>query len=344
MNAPVRNFEAKTAVRGHEPLSIGIAGPPGGGKTVSSMRLAKGIQEVNGGDIVLIDTECRRALKYAPQFKFLHVEFDPPHRSDYFLAAIEQQLARKPACIIVDSMSDEHEGIGGYLDLRDEGAKKMSGNSWAGTAEPAKYRKMLKRGLIQIKVPLIFTFRAREKTKQEGKSIVNLGWMPIAPLEIVHNLDLTCILPPRADGVPVWESRMIGEDFIIKLPNFLQHCITTGALDENTGRALAVWARGGASPVVAQTIPSAPVTKPAPASQPEGIPPSVGAGEVSMTDLDDALAKAAAKGTKALIAEWKKLTPDQQVTLEAAKDRRHKPAAAAADAALTPAVLHSEEP
>jgi len=54
----------------------------------------------------------------------------------------------------------------------------------------------------QIKVPLIFTFRAREKTKQEtvnGKKVVtNIGWQPVAPLEIVHTLDLTCILPPRA--------------------------------------------------------------------------------------------------------------------------------------------------
>ena len=66
---------------------------------------------------------------------------------------------------------------------------------------------------------MIFTFRAREKTAQEGKKIINIGWQPVAPLEIVHTLDLTCILPPKADGVPVWKSDKAGEDFIIKLPN-----------------------------------------------------------------------------------------------------------------------------
>jgi len=57
----------------------------------------------------------------------------------------------------------------------------------------AKARQATDFGMLKIKVPLIFTFRAREKTRQEivdGKKVViNIGWQPVAPLEIVHMLD-----------------------------------------------------------------------------------------------------------------------------------------------------------
>jgi hypothetical protein len=245
-----RTFAAKEAVRAEEPLSIGMVGPPGGGKTLSSLRVAKGMQDERGGDIYLIDTEGGRSRKYADVIPFKCIEFDPPSKSEDFLAAIVQQIPHNPAAIIVDSMSDEHEGTGGYLEWHDEMVPKMGGNDWAAWAKPKASRKKLINGLLHIKTPLIFTFRAREKTKQQDKpggkrEVVNIGWQPVAPLEIVHALDLTCILPPRADGVPVWKSDKIGEDFIIKLPNYLAPFIEQGQpMSEQMGAAFARWAKG----------------------------------------------------------------------------------------------------
>lgn len=260
MAEPARVFPPATkSVRGEEPLLVGFVGPPGGGKTVSSLRLAMGMKTVRGGPVVLIDTEGGRSKKYSDDFDFLRVDFPPPFRSQDFLTVIRQQLPLKPSAIIVDSLSDEHEGEGGYLEWHDAIAAipagqpgNVGGNEWAAWAKPKAARKRLISGLLQIKVPLLFTFRAREKTEQkteDGKrKVINLGWMPVAPLEIVHALDLTCILPPRADGVPVWTSTKLGEDFIVKLPRFLQSCIRPGPLSEETGAALAQWALGNAAP------------------------------------------------------------------------------------------------
>lgn len=271
MNAPARSFKAKPAVRAEEALSIGLIGPPGGGKTYSALLLARGIQKVRGGDVFLIDTEGGRARKYADEFKFLHVDFQPPHRPDEFLAAIQAQVKLNPACIIVDSLSDEHEGQGGYLEWHDEMIPRMGGNEWAAWAKPKAARKKLINGLLQIRVPLIFTFRAREKTQaiKDGSKtkITNIGWQPVAPLEIVHALDVTCVLPPRADGKPVWRSDKIGEDFIIKLPKFLAHAFSADApLDEETGRLLALWAHGDNAPAKAPPAPKAPGAEVTPAS------------------------------------------------------------------------------
>jgi hypothetical protein len=203
---------------------------------------------VRKGPIIVIDTEGGRSRKYADQIPFEIVEFEPPCKPERFLEAIKEQLARNPAAIIVDSLSDEHEGEGGYLEWHDAQVPNMGGNEWAAWAKPKASRKKLISGLLHIKTPLIFTFRAREKTKQDGKKIINIGWQPVAPLEIVHTLDLTCILPPRANGVPTWKSDKIGEDFIIKLPSYLQPYITEGKpLSEEMGRGFALWAKGGAT-------------------------------------------------------------------------------------------------
>src|SRR5690348_11527035 len=123
MNAPAR-FEAKPAARSEEPLLLGMIGPPGGGKTLSALKLAKGIQSVRGGKIVVIDTEGGRSRKYSDTIAFDIVEL-PDGRSNDFLDAIKAQLPNNPAAIIVDSLSDEHES---YLAWHDEMVPKMGNN------------------------------------------------------------------------------------------------------------------------------------------------------------------------------------------------------------------------
>lgn len=327
-----RTFEAKPAVRSEEPLLIGIIGPPGGGKSLSSLKIAAGIKSVRGGDIVLIDTEGGRSRKYYDMIPFNIVEL-PNARSDEFLDAINAQLASNPAAIIVDSMSEEHDQ---YLAWHDEMVPKMGGNEWAAWAKPSAARKKLISGILKIKVPLIFTFRAKEKTKQEGRKVVNIGWQPVAPLEIVHTLDLTCILPPRADGVPVWRSDKIGEDFVIKLPNYLAPFIQDGKpLSEEMGAAFARWAKGSSAPP-RQDKPAAKATSPA--QSPDGEPPSrAGDDEPTESELiqmhDRLLAEAAESGMAALGKAWVAVPRALKPMLEAAKNNRHKPRALEVDGA-----------
>lgn len=317
------------AVRAEEPLLLGVIGPPGGGKSFSSLRLAKGIQRVRGGDIIVIDTEGGRSRKYNDIVPFKIVEMPPGSCSTDFLDAIRAQLPSNPAAIVIDSASDEHER---YLEWHDEMVPKMGNNEWAAWAKPKAARKQLISGILKIKTPLIFTFRAREKTKQDvqnGRKIVtNIGWQPVAPLEIVHTLDLTCILPPRADGVPVWKSDKIGEDFIIKLPNYLAPFIREGqALDENMGEAFARWAKGETASPPEQTAKSA---APETSSSPDT---SGAADEKTASEWDLDLAEAAKQGNVALVEMWTKIPREHKPTLKAALDRRHKPAAEKADKA-----------
>ena len=250
-----RDFTATKPRLAQMPLSIGLGGPPGGGKTKSAIRLAVGMQRVRPGPIVIIDTEARRAVRYhiGPHnpngVEFLHVDFMPPFEPKAFLEAIKAQLPLNPACVIIDSASDEHEGEGGYLQMHDEDVPKAGGNKWAAWARPSASRRELVSGFQRLRVPIIFTFRAREKTKQIGQKIVNIGYQPVAPAEIVYALDLMCLLPPNAQGRAVWTSSKEGERFILKAPEMLQRYLKNGeVINEDLGEELARWALGDDAP------------------------------------------------------------------------------------------------
>jgi hypothetical protein len=338
-----RTFKASPAIVAEVPLLIGLLGPPGGGKTFSALRLATGIARVRGGEVYVIDTEGARATKYASRFAFQHVPFGPPYKPTDFLASIHQMAEAGAGAIVVDSMSDEHEGEGGVLDWHDQELDRMAGNDWqkrervgqASWIKPKADRRKLIDGLLRIKTPIIMCFRAREKVKQikndRGRmEPTNIGYQPIAPMEIVHTLDLTCLLPPKADGVPVWKSDKIGEDFIIKLPEFLRPFITDGAqLSEEMGERFAAWARGDdMEPRTDSPAPQRHNVTTSPQPDPTQAPRDIS----EVARMGD---EAAERGMDVLQTWWKRsLTPEEREALKAKLDGwKDKAAKADAEAA-----------
>jgi hypothetical protein len=254
MNAVVRTFEDSPAIRAETPLFIGLDGPSGGGKTYSALRLATGIQRVAGGDIWGIDTESNRMLHYADKFKFRHVPFRAPFGPLDYLAAIEHCVAKGAKTIIVDSMSHEHEGPGGVLEMHQAEMMRLS-ELWrcppekaqmAAWAKPKSERRRLINTIMQINANFVFCFRAKEKLRiVRGKDPVDLGYMPIAGEEFIFEMMLCCLLPPGAKGVPRWESDYEGERSMMKLPGqFVDLFGAPRQLDEDTGAKLAQWAAG----------------------------------------------------------------------------------------------------
>lgn len=262
MNAPTRRFVANNAVRERVPLLIGLMGPSGGGKTFSALRLATGIQRVTGGEIYVIDTEAKRALHYADRFKFKHVPFTEPFGSRDYLEAMRFCVSQGAKTIVVDSMSHEHEGPGGMLDLHEQVLTRMAGNDYQkrermkmlAWAEPKAARRELINGILRLEANFIFCFRAKNTSKPvknaEGKTeVVPLGFMPIAGEEFVFEQTLNALLLPGAGGVPSWSSQNVGESTMIKLPE--QFAALRGRnrpLDENLGAHLARWASGESPP------------------------------------------------------------------------------------------------
>ena len=247
-----RTFTDQPAVRESVPLLVGLMGPSGSGKTYSALRVATGMQQVTGGEIFVIDTEHKRSLHYAENFKFRHVPFNAPFSPLDYLDAIEYCVSKGAKTIIVDSLSHEHEGPGGVLEWHE---KEMDGDfkkQFTAWAKPKAARRRLINTMLQLGVNAVFCFRAKEKMKimPDGKP-KQMGWMPIAGDEFLYEMTVNCLLYPNSGGVPTWKSEEVGELQMMKLPTqFTGLFAQQTPLSEKIGKELASWAAGGEDPVI----------------------------------------------------------------------------------------------
>lgn len=250
-------FQLKKAVRERTPLLIGLVGASGSGKTYSALRLARGIQKVAGGRIAVIDTEARRALHYADDFDFDHMEFGAPFGPLRYLEAIEF-AAKTASVVVVDSTSHEHEGPGGVLEMHEAEMDRLS-KAWGTSRDkvnmsawqkPKSERRRLINALLQMPTNFIFCFRSKEKVKVDkaGKPSP-MGWMPIAGEEFIYEMSLNCLLYPGSGGVPSWHPDESGEKAIVKLPgqfvDIFMREFKGQPMSEDIGQRLATWAAGG---------------------------------------------------------------------------------------------------
>ncbi len=237
------------------PLLVGLVGPSGSGKTYSALRLAKGIQSVAGGKLAVIDTEARRALHYQDKFNFDYAEFGAPFSSLRYAEVLTEAAKFGAKTIVVDSMSHEHEGPGGYLETHETELDRMAGDDWAkrdrvkftAWIKPSMERRRLINTLLQINANFVFCFRAKEKLSlqkgEKGKiEPVPIGWQAIAGEEFAFEMTVRCLLTPGCNGIPDWSDEARKND-VPKLIEPHRGILKPGRqLDEEIGRELALWA------------------------------------------------------------------------------------------------------
>lgn len=275
-----RQFEAAPVKRGSGNLFIGLTGPSSSGKTWTALELATGIVSVTGGQAILVDTENGRGRMYADDFRkpdgspgYLYTQFEPPWGSLDYRDVIEYGAKQvgPGGVVVVDSMSHEHEGEGGLLDLQDQELRRLAGDKYgtkAGEAynmlawqKPKANRRKLLTAVTRSKVHVILCFRAKNSskpvkvkfTRQDGTGgskteIVPQGFVPIAGDEFVYEMSLGMLFLPGAKGVPTWETEFPGERLAIKLPRQFEWVSARGkkSISRDVGVKLAEWARGEA--------------------------------------------------------------------------------------------------
>lgn len=259
------SFEFHPAVRQNVPLIIGLAGSTGSGKTFSALRLAKGLA---GDDrFALIDTEAGRALHYAEEFPFDHGSLEAPFTPARYAEAIKAADQAGYPVIVVDSASHEHAGEGGLLDMHEDVLRRMAGDDWrrrevstmAAWVEPKRDHKRFVSQLLQLKAHLVLCFRAEEKiemAKENGKTVVRPkrslvgldGWIPVAEKNLPYELTASFLLTADHPGIP--KPIKIEQQHRLLIP-------LDQPIGEETGVALAAWARGAAEeadPRVAELV------------------------------------------------------------------------------------------
>lgn len=270
MATATRTFTDEEAVREKVNLMTGIVGASGSGKTVSALEIAHGIQQVAGGDIYMVDTENKRGRHYADmpmfsdpakRYKFRHVDFRSPFGPLDYLAAYEHCIKQGAKVIITDSMSHEHEGPGGVLEMHEAELARMAGNDYGKRAKmtmlawgkPKSERRRLLNTMLQMDAMFISCFRAKEKIKmQPGKEPEPQGFMPISGDEFVYEMTQNFLLYPGSKGTPTWKTDQPGEKLIAKMFGQFQPIFAEEkSLSAWHGRQMANWALGAKKPAPA---------------------------------------------------------------------------------------------
>lgn len=270
-NESKRVFGHSKAARVATPAMIGLVGPSGSGKTRSALRLATGLQRVTGGDVWMIDTEAKRGLHHADKFNFTHLPFGAPFSPLDYLAAFEHCMKNGARHIIVDSMSHEHEGPGGVLEMHaaeverrasaeakrynkertSSGDEKHNFPSWA---VPKAQRRQMINFVLQQECNFVFCFRAKPKIKMVKKSssegrerteMQEQGFQAIAGEEFLYEMLINFLLLPGAQGLPSFQSEYPGERELIKVPEqFFGLRNKPVQLSEEVGETIGQWCAG----------------------------------------------------------------------------------------------------
>jgi hypothetical protein len=263
----------KPAKRERIGLIIGLSGPSWSGKTLSALRLARGIAGPKGR-IGLIDTERGRALTYADDFDFDHAGLNEPFSPGRYAAAAAVSKQVGHDVLIIDSASHEHAGPGGLLEMHEAELTRLTGGSndfarreamkMVAWIKPKSAHKAMVQRLLQLNSHLILNFRAEAKTEiqmlpnKAGKLVatpVPIGFQAITGKEVLYELTILLGFDPKNPGVPIG----------IKLADKFKPFVPLDRpLDESTGARLAAWARGE-QPLPYDGVPPQPSAPPAPA-------------------------------------------------------------------------------
>ena len=290
-------FEINDALKKAVRLRVMLVAPSGAGKTESSLRLGVGMCSVVGGQPALIDTQDQAAAWYATKYKFGMVNLRPPHDPDRVLRAV-QFAATKSRVVVVDTLSDEHEGEGGVLEMHEStladlvaeneekarrqnrepsDADKLSPQAWNRVKAA---RKRLIRGLRFVDAHIIFTVRAKERSKifaskrRQDKSLPAAprdedGWVAVTDDDFLFECPIRMLMLPMSNGVPCWNPVAESERKAIRRPGQFEELLRRfegKSLCEEMGAEMARWAMGDDAPKLVpeqpKVAPEQPTRKP----------------------------------------------------------------------------------
>lgn len=165
-------------------LVIGIAGVSGSGKTYTALQLAYGLANGDASKVGFLDTENRRGSLYADALPspFLIGDLYAPFTPARYKQAIEEFQAAGVEVLVVDSVSHEYEGEGGYLEIR----LPLPGKFANRDNVAAEQHKQFMRALLQSSMHIVACVRAREKVKIEKDAQNKAVYIPLGLQPIQH--------------------------------------------------------------------------------------------------------------------------------------------------------------
>ena len=171
-------FVIKRAERTQARLRIGLQGSSGGGKTATSLILARGmVAALRARNLLpshldvhvgLIDTERDSAKLYSHLVQFDTIVLEPPYTVDRYLGALSALERVGYPIIIIDQISHEWSGEGGILA---QVAASKAFNDFAKWNGPSQDHDRFVDRMLSTPAHLIATMRAKTEWVLEEKEV-----------------------------------------------------------------------------------------------------------------------------------------------------------------------------
>jgi uncharacterized protein (DUF779 family) len=190
-------FTIKPAVRENAPITAAIIGGSGAGKTLTALKLARGLVGPNG-KIGVIDTEGGRPLIYANTdylkgadgIAFHHIEMVEPYSSERFREAFKFAEQQDCNAIVIDTISHEHEGFLEFAEREEARMSSRSDKTRSKWIKPKSERKRFYSAISSSHAHVIVTIRLNRIVDMEAKPAREIQ-KPECDKDLPYKLDLS---------------------------------------------------------------------------------------------------------------------------------------------------------
>lgn len=238
------SIQFKPAVRTQRLLRLALIGPAGSGKSLSALKIARGLAGPEG-KVAAVDTENYSLSLYANQVKFDSVALTTFAPSSY-IACIQAAAAAGYNVLVIDSLSHAWSGKDGALEQVDKRAgESSSGNSYVAWRQVTPMHNAMVEAMIQCRMHLIVTMRTKTEYVQEkddkGKTkIRKLGLAPIQREGLEYEFDVVGDMHNAVLTVGKTRCSSLHEAVIAKpseqLGSDLIEWLNSGAIEEPVAR------------------------------------------------------------------------------------------------------------
>jgi len=241
---PPSTMQFVPAVRTHAKARIALIGPAGSGKTLSALKIAKGL---GGKRIGLIDSERESSRKHAGkgiEFSLLALTSFSPRT---YVEAMRAAVAAGIDVLIIDGLSQAWAGKDGALEMVDAATKRsQSKNSFVAWREVTPEHNRLVDALTSVPLHLIVTMRAKTEWVLEDvdngkggshKQPRKVGMAPIQRDGLEYEFDIVGDLTLEHDYLVSKSRCELYDRQVVQLPG------------EEFGSRVLGWLNEGAEPV-----------------------------------------------------------------------------------------------
>ncbi len=248
------SFTIKRAQRSQARLRMAIAGVSGSGKTMSALRLAKGIVQMLldtgqlqggfDGKICLIDSERKSAQLYAHVVPFDTIELEPPYSVDRYQEALTEVERAGYAVCIIDQISHAWAGPGGQLEWIDT-LKASAKNAISPWSKVTPVQQEFYDRMLRSPMHLVLTMRSKAEWVIDDV-VVEGGRTKKVPRKIG-------LSPVQREGIEYEFTTMLDIELESHMATASKDrtglfADRTMKIDEDVGRRVAEWLMTGVKP------------------------------------------------------------------------------------------------